>query len=581
MENTILKLLNENPEEGMSLLMEQYMGLLWSACRLYLDNPEDIRECVQETFLDFYEHRNRFRTDKGTIKAYLYVIAKRKAIRAAGKNGKDAWLLLDENLADGQDMEEQLLNRAALEQALGRLKEQDSRMIRMKYYDGMTCEEIAHAMQLPLETVKKRQQRSLKKLRRILVAIALLALLTACAAVAVYRIRFSPVTGIQNTEDAVWYEMANAPAVIGTAQGEVMIQNVVWKDEKLIVQLEFESEKFPEESTDLKNEVWFEGSNSGGNPRRYTSGSTTACDGSLEHAELTFSYISEKDVREQYRFHIFDEVYAVDMKPIDEYADFQDIGNSESHNGRTIVLQTERMDEKLLADAYVYSEDVWKITGLNDYEDFYEDSGYIWGQKQLVGGRAFHYEAEVPKEESYTLEIETLVLQSQGETPTVQIPIPEDSVNVDIPFTLGKDTYRVSEVRWSRGTGEYGIGSSDEDMQMVSADELFIKIEPVELEENTRLFGVYASLGRNETRYTYLYNPDTKKLEVKDEYEQFHSITDNMFGQYSYFYQNEDYVNQNCICLLITDPDELQGNISLRINSIYKFWDQNYTFKIK
>ena len=49
----LLHLLDQNPEEGMGLLMEEYMGLLWSACRLYLTNPEDIRECVQETFADF------------------------------------------------------------------------------------------------------------------------------------------------------------------------------------------------------------------------------------------------------------------------------------------------------------------------------------------------------------------------------------------------------------------------------------------------------------------------------------------------------------------------------------------------
>ena len=31
----LLHLLDQNPEEGMGLLMEQYMGLLWSACHLY------------------------------------------------------------------------------------------------------------------------------------------------------------------------------------------------------------------------------------------------------------------------------------------------------------------------------------------------------------------------------------------------------------------------------------------------------------------------------------------------------------------------------------------------------------------
>ena len=127
----LLHLLDQNPEEGMGLLMEQYMGLLWSACHLYLTNPEDIRECVQETFADFYGNRERFRTEKGTIKAYLYVIAKRKAIRMAAQNGKQSAVPLEmlEEAADASG-EDAILNREALEQALGKLKEQDSRMIR-------------------------------------------------------------------------------------------------------------------------------------------------------------------------------------------------------------------------------------------------------------------------------------------------------------------------------------------------------------------------------------------------------------------------------------------------------------------
>ena len=79
----------------MGLLMEQYMGLLWSACHLYLTNPEDIRECVQETFVDFYGNRERFRAERGTVKAYLYVIAKRKAIRMAAQNGKQSAVPLE------------------------------------------------------------------------------------------------------------------------------------------------------------------------------------------------------------------------------------------------------------------------------------------------------------------------------------------------------------------------------------------------------------------------------------------------------------------------------------------------------
>lgn len=572
MDEKILRLLNEDPEAGMSLLMEQYMGLLWSACRLYLNNPEDIRECVQEAFLDFYEHRARFQTEKGTIKAYLYVIAKRKALRAAARNGADTWLPLDENMTDEQETEEALLNREMLEQALKKLKEQDSRIIRMKYYEGMTCQEIAHAMNLPLETVKKRQQRSLKKLRRILVALAVLGILTACAAAVVYRVRFSPATGIQNMEEAAWYEMADAPVVVETDQGEVTIQNVFWKEETLYIRLEFEPGKFTNE-TDLSEEIRF-GNGVNGQSMRSMNYSTSGAGGMLENAELRREHVSETVVRQPVTLYIFDEVCTVDMKPIDSYEDFQEIGLAKTHKGRTIVLQTDRTEDQLSVDAYVYSENVWKIRGLNDFEDYYTDSEKpLWRSQKLVDDYSYHYETTIPEGEPYTLNIDTLFLVSEGETADVEIPIPEDSADVDIPFTYGGDTYRVSRIEWSRGTGEYGIGNNDEDMETAYGDELFITVEPVDLEENTRLYGMYASLGTVEVQYGYVYDKETQKLNPEPilENEKFHRICDNMFLQY------EDRIR-----FLITDPESLdQEHLCLRIETIYKFWDQTYTFQIK
>ena len=235
----IIMLLQTDAEEGMSLLMEQYMGLLWSACRLHLDNPEDIRECIQETLTDFYEQRNHFDLDKGTLKAYLYVIAKRKAIRMSLRHDHKADELDDLKYKENEDWIEELAVQSLLEDALSKLDEQDSQIIRMRYYNGMTCKEIAHCMNLPVETVKKRNQRSLKKLRKILIAVCILGLLTACAVKIVYNYRFSKLTGFQQDDEDIWYTMVEEPMTIRTEQGDVVVRSVVWKEETVFAEFEF------------------------------------------------------------------------------------------------------------------------------------------------------------------------------------------------------------------------------------------------------------------------------------------------------------------------------------------------------
>ncbi len=551
----ILQLLQEHPEEGMSLLIEQSMGLLWSACRLYLSNPEDIRECVQDTLLDFYEHRDRFQVEQGTIKAYLYVIAKRKAIHKARKNHTYAVEELSETVPD-IDNEEQILDRIVLEQALSQLKEQDSRMIRMRYYEGMTCSEIAHRMNLPVETVKKRQQRSLKKLQKILIALVLLGLLTACAAGVIYRYRFSPATGFQEQDTDIWMEMADDPMTIQTEESNVTLQNVIWKERRLILDLDVENIELRDQHLDIR--VFIDET---GQTRTSRSQTVHFYDENEPlDVKTEFQNINSAD---QFTFWIFGSECTVDMKPVGQYEYFQDIGNSQTHNGRTIVLQ--QAEDGQTVNAYTCSEDTWKIIDLGYFME--SDS---WSRERLTDGYYFQSKLDTATENADTIRIPAILIRSENDTPIIQIPVPEDTLDVNIPFTLGGDTYRVSNITYSRDTFEYGIVDENGQETTAYGDELLIQVEPVVLEQNTRIIAISAELGELDTRYSYQYNPETKKQETIDSWEEFrHIYADNMFREY-----------EPVIRMQLSEDENLADEVHLRIQSITKEWDQPYVFHL-
>ena len=56
----ILDVLGKNPQKGMVLLMEKYTGLVWHVISFHVENPEDIKECTNDTFSGFYFKRKRF-----------------------------------------------------------------------------------------------------------------------------------------------------------------------------------------------------------------------------------------------------------------------------------------------------------------------------------------------------------------------------------------------------------------------------------------------------------------------------------------------------------------------------------------
>ena len=83
--------------------------LVWKTAAACLENPEDIKECVNDTFLEFYLHNGRYDPEKGSYAAFLRTIAHRKAVSMYRKNRKisgQADMANPADMADPSGMEE-------------------------------------------------------------------------------------------------------------------------------------------------------------------------------------------------------------------------------------------------------------------------------------------------------------------------------------------------------------------------------------------------------------------------------------------------------------------------------------------
>ncbi len=130
--------------------------------------------------------RNMFRRRE----ALLPGLARNRAISLYRKQRKD--LPLPEEQADGEpagpDRTAQLEQAMDVERAVSQLNETDQNIIRMKYYGSMSISEIAETLHIPYETVKKRHTRSIKRLRKLLITILVIAALLVLAACGVIRL---------------------------------------------------------------------------------------------------------------------------------------------------------------------------------------------------------------------------------------------------------------------------------------------------------------------------------------------------------------------------------------------------------
>ena len=237
-EDEIMRSLQAEPgsadrEQGAAMLLEQYAGLLWSVCARRLQDAEDIKECVNSTFAEVCLHPERYDTQKSSLKNYLCMVADRKAIDRYHENVRrqQAEEALAQESRQGRTASGGMAltgvdgflsgnERAAekLEEALEQLPPLDSQILRMKYYDGMTYQEIAASLGLTEATVKMRSLRSRKKLWKILIAILILALLAACAVAALRRYQYTGSGGFSWSEETKMYELVDGEYVWETDQ---------------------------------------------------------------------------------------------------------------------------------------------------------------------------------------------------------------------------------------------------------------------------------------------------------------------------------------------------------------------------
>lgn len=167
----LLKKLKKDKNSGLSLVIDLYSGLLYKIAAnviLPVGTYEDVEECVSDSFLAFYGEIERLDLEKASIKAYLAVITKRKAIDVYRRLKSTAYLTEDEEAADKEvspDFSPDYDTKALLLQALRNLGEPDTTIITRKYLLGETAAEIAVKMNMSEGAVQKRIERGRQRLK--------------------------------------------------------------------------------------------------------------------------------------------------------------------------------------------------------------------------------------------------------------------------------------------------------------------------------------------------------------------------------------------------------------------------------
>jgi RNA polymerase sigma-70 factor (ECF subfamily) len=164
----VAQIVNGNIEGPMRELYQRYAGSIYRLGVQMLGDHGLAEEVVQQTFERLWRSAARFDAQRGTVGAYLTVIARSSARDIAKRASSRPLLPLDENVEQPQgDSVDEILDTLIMRQALDALPEAQRDVLRLAL-DGFTQSQIALRTGLPLGTVKTRTFHAMKALRTVL-----------------------------------------------------------------------------------------------------------------------------------------------------------------------------------------------------------------------------------------------------------------------------------------------------------------------------------------------------------------------------------------------------------------------------
>ena len=168
-------------KQALAELYELTVSRVYAVVMRVLRHSADAEEVIGDVYLQIWEQASNFRSERGSVMAWMNTLAWSRAVDKHRKNRRDAFRETLHPDASGatymeceelsaEQLAESWSSSRAIQRALGELTEIQQQVLRLAYTGDLSHQDIARALNLPLGTVKSHCRRGLAALRDVLVA---------------------------------------------------------------------------------------------------------------------------------------------------------------------------------------------------------------------------------------------------------------------------------------------------------------------------------------------------------------------------------------------------------------------------
>ena len=149
-------------------LYQRYERRLYGFGLRLLGQPGLAEELVQETWVRLWQSAPRFDPERGTVRAFLFTIARRVAVDLYRRPSSRALGAEVEHAGAVEAAADQVLLAVTVRDAMESLSPAHREVLELVYDEDLKLADVAERLDVPLGTVKTRAHHALRGLRRAL-----------------------------------------------------------------------------------------------------------------------------------------------------------------------------------------------------------------------------------------------------------------------------------------------------------------------------------------------------------------------------------------------------------------------------
>lgn len=174
----LMKSIRQKDPDALEILYDRYEQMVYSFAYRIVKDSMAAEEVMQELFMRIWKNAEQYDSTKGKLSTWMFTVTRNIALDQLRKNNtrppqqsadaEEVQQLRDTG-AMTEEMVEMLMAGELVREALLELSRDQQQVVDLIYYQGLTQQEVAYHVAVPLGTVKSRVRLAMKQLQKRLI----------------------------------------------------------------------------------------------------------------------------------------------------------------------------------------------------------------------------------------------------------------------------------------------------------------------------------------------------------------------------------------------------------------------------